>query len=534
MNRFFAESLYLARYANFPPGPANGCVTLRTNSGAQRAWRSATRRSGSAPDGRDQLGSSNFLQFPVGTSLMYINDGWDPRNRQNSIMRNIKRAFWGILALLSALWLYAEPQVFQPANFLAFRASMVQYSGIIVMGAMSVAMILALRPRWPEGWLGGLDKMYRLHKWLGITALVVSVIHWLWSQGPKWAVGFGWLQRPARGARPVLENPIEQFLMSLRGSAEGLGEWAFYAAVLLIALSLIKRFPYRLFYMTHRLLAVVYLVLVFHSVVLTQFSYWTSPVGVVMAVLMIAGTYAAVIALLGRVGAANQVEGKIASLQYYPGVRTLETEIDVPQGWPGHKPGQFAFATSNPSEGAHPYTIASAWNDRDRHIRFVTKELGDHTNRLREKLHVGQKVKIEGPYGCFDFDNGQPRQIWIGGGIGITPFIAGMEYIAQERHAHADRLPVIDLFHTTADYDETAIRKLKADAEAAAIRLHVMVDARDGLLTGDRIRAAVPDWRDASIWFCGPAGFGEALRRDFAAQGLPVTERFHQELFAMR
>ena len=88
---------------------------------------------------------------------MYINDGWDPRNRQNSIMRNIKRAFWGILALLSALWLYAEPQVFQPANFLAFRASMVQYSGIIVMGAMSVAMILALRPRWPEGWLGGLD-----------------------------------------------------------------------------------------------------------------------------------------------------------------------------------------------------------------------------------------------------------------------------------------------------------------------------------------------------------------------------------------
>jgi len=451
-------------------------------------------------------------------------------------MRNIKRAFWGTLVLLSALWLLAERSVFQAANFFALRDAMVQYSGVIAIGCMSIAMVLALRPRWPERWFGGLDKMYRLHKWLGITALVVSVIHWLWSQGPKWAVGLGWLERPPRGTRPVLENPIEQFLMTMRGSAEGLGEWAYYAAVLLIAMALIKYLPYRLFYKAHRLLAITYLVLVFHAAVLTTFDYWTSPVGVLMALLMIAGVYSAVIVLLGRVGAGRQVQGKIVALQYYPGVRALETEIEVPHGWPGHKPGQFAFAMSDSSEGAHPYTIASGWNDKERHITFVTKELGDHTGRLREKLHVGQTVKVEGPYGCFDFDNGQPRQIWIGGGIGITPFIAGMQHIAIARRAHPDQLgpPEIDLFHTTAEYDENAIAKLTADAEAAKIRLHVLVDARDGRLTGDRIRAAVPGWRDASIWFCGPAGFGEAIRRDFAAHGLRVEERFHQELFAMR
>jgi predicted ferric reductase len=403
------------------------------------------------------------------------------------------------------------------------------------MVALSVAMVLALRPRWPERWFGGLDKMYRLHKWLGIAALVVSVVHWLWTQGPKWAVGWGLLERPARGARPPLENPIEQFLMTLRGSAEGLGEWAFYATAVLIALALIKYFPYRLFYRTHLLLAGTYLVLVFHSVVLTRFDYWTSPIGVVMALLLAVGTYAAVVVLLRRVGAGRQIPGRIASLHYYPGVRALETEIEVPQGWPGHRPGQFAFATSDSSEGAHPYTIASAWNDKARRITFVTKELGDHTSRLREKLRIGQEVKIEGPYGCFDFDNGQPRQIWIGGGIGITPFIAGMKHLAQERRAYPNQpRPMIDLFHTTADYDERALAKLEADAEAAGIRLHILVDGRDGFLTGERIRAAVPDWRQASIWFCGPAGFGEVLRDDFDAQGLPVAERFHQELFAMR
>lgn len=450
-------------------------------------------------------------------------------------MQHIKLTFWGALALLTVLWLVAEPTVFQPANFFVLRGTMVQYTGIIAMAAMSVAMILALRPRWPERWFGGLDKMYRLHKWLGIAALVISVIHWLWSQGPKWAVGWGVIAPPVRGERPSLENPIEQFLMSQRGTAEGLGEWAFYAAVLLIALALIKYFPYRPFYKTHRLLAVVYLILVFHAVVLTTFSYWTSPIGAVMALLLAAGTYAAVVVLLRLVGAGRQVRGRIASLHYYPGVKALETEIEVQQGWPGHKPGQFAFALSDRTEGAHPYTIASAWNEKDPRITFVTKELGDHTSRLREKLNVGQEVRIEGPYGCFDFDNGQPRQIWIGGGIGITPFIAGMKHLTQERRVHlVQPHPVIDLFHTTADYDEKAIAKLTADAKSAGVRLHILVNSRDGLLTGERIRAAVPDWRDASIWFCGPTGFGEALRRDFAAQGLPVAKRFHHELFAMR
>jgi predicted ferric reductase len=450
-------------------------------------------------------------------------------------MRNIKRAFWILLAVLSILWLAAEPSVLQSEGFFAVRAAVVQYSGIVAIGVMSVAMLLVLRPRWPERWLGGLDKMYRLHKWLGITALAVAVVHWLWSQGPKWAVRWGLLERPVRGDRLPLGNPVAAFLKGLRGPAEGAGEWAFYAAVLLITLALVKYFPYRLFYRTHRLLAIAYLVLVFHAVVLTNFGYWISPLGVLLALLLAGGSYAAAIVLLRRVAADRQVQGRIASLQYYPGVRALEVEIEVPQGWPGHRPGQFAFATSDRSEGAHPYTIASAWNERDRRITFVTKELGDHTSRLREKLQVGQEVRIEGPYGCFDFDNGEPRQIWIGGGIGITPFIAAMKHLALERRADPDMpAPAIDLFHATADYDETALGKLTADGKAANIRLHVLVDARDGRLTGDRIRAAVPEWRSASIWFCGPAGFGEALRQDFAAQGLPVAERFHQELFAMR
>lgn len=451
-------------------------------------------------------------------------------------MRHIKIAFWAALVLLAALWLVADPLALQASGFFVLRGSMVQISGVLAMTCMSLAMILALRPRWPERWVGGLDKMYRLHKWLGIGALVLAIMHWLWAKGPKWAVGFGWLARPERGARPATAGAVEQSFLSWRGTAEGIGEWAFYAAVLLIAVALIHRIPYHLFYKTHRLLAAVYLVLVFHAVVLMNFPYWASPLGLVMAVLMAYGTWAAIVVLARRVGAGRKVDGTISRLHYFPNLRVLEGEIDTLQGWPGHKPGQFAFVTWAEAEEAHPYTIASTWVPSEHRLTFITKALGDHTQRLPEVLRVGQPVKVEGPYGCFSFDDDRPRQIWVGGGIGITPFIARMKQLAMDRQAYAGRPhpQAIDLFHTTADYSEEAIGKLTADAEAAGVRLHVLHDPRDGRLTGDRIRAAVPDWRAASVWFCGPAGFGAALRNDLARHGLPVDERFHQELFAMR
>lgn len=224
------------------------------------------------------------------------------------------------------------------------------------------------------------------------------------------------------------------------------------------------------------------------------------------------------------------------AVHYFPTLRVIEGEINTLHGWPGHKPGQFAFVTWDEPEGAHPCTIASAWNPSEHRLTFITKGLGDYTRRMPETLRVGQPVKVEGPYGCFTFDDDQPRQIWIGGGIGITPFIARIKQLAMDRQAYSGRprSQIIDLFHTTADWSEEAIAKLTAEAEMAGVRLHVLHDSRDGLLAGDRIRAAVPEWKEASVLFCGPAGFGTALRNDFARQGLPVDERFHQELFAMR
>ncbi|MBP8185248.1 MAG: ferric reductase-like transmembrane domain-containing protein [Pseudomonas sp.] len=445
-------------------------------------------------------------------------------------MKNIKIALWLLLVGLTLLWALADTFLPKPLSYFSLRTVLVQYTGIMTMAVMSVAMILAVRPRRAEPLLGGLDKMYRLHKWLGISALVFGSAHWLWAKGTKWAVGWGWLTKPAKGGGAPLElGSIEQLLRSQRGLAETLGEWAFYAALVLIILALVKRFPYHWFAKTHSILAALYLVLVFHTVVLVKFAYWSQPIGIVTALLLVGGTVAALQALCKRIGARRKVQGAIHSLTEYPQLSVLETRIALQAGWPGHKAGQFAFVTSSAAEGAHPYTIASAWNPPQQQISFITKALGDHTSRLPQILHVGDRVTVEGPYGCFTFDDQKRRQIWIGAGIGITPFVARLKQLALT----PDRQHSIDLFHPAGEYSPQAMDKLRAAAAAAAVRLHLLVANQNDRLNGARLRQQIPDWQDASVWFCGPKGFGQSLRDDLVAHGLKPAD-FHQELFQMR
>jgi predicted ferric reductase len=443
-------------------------------------------------------------------------------------MKNVKRSFWLLLIVLSLLWLLADTPVPRPFTYFSFRRVFLQYTGVIAIGLMSVIMILATRPKWLERPLNGMDKIYLLHKHLGIATLVVAILHWWWAQGTKWMVGWGWLDRPGHRPHGHASSPFQQWLASQRGLAESLGDWAFYGVVILIALALIKWIPYHFFQKTHKLIAVVYLLLVYHSIVLTKFAYWSKPIGWVMALLMGAGTISALLALTGQIGRRRKVRGVIKSLTYYPMMRVLEVSVEMGKAWKGHTPGQFAFVTSSKTEGAHPYTMASAWDPEKRSVTFIVKELGDYTRKLHQLLTVRMPVIVEGPYGCFDFEDQCPRQIWAGAGIGITPFIARMKYLARNPGTQK-----IDLFHSTHDFEPEAIEKLTSDTQAAHVRLHMNVTSREERLTAENICATVPEWESASVWFCGPLAFGKDLRTALIKRGLP-PERFHQELFEMR
>lgn len=173
-------------------------------------------------------------------------DGNDPSVRRIEFMKNIRLAYLVLLTGLALLWLFADGVLSAPYQFRAFQLSMINFTGILTLGCMSAGMFLAIRPTSVEPFLGGLDKSYRLHKWLGISTLVFSTLHWLWVKAPNWLIGLGWMQRPSRKLDLLSGETLPalaRILSSQRGLAKSIGEWAFYAAVALIIVALLKRFP---------------------------------------------------------------------------------------------------------------------------------------------------------------------------------------------------------------------------------------------------------------------------------------------------
>lgn len=85
-------------------------------------------------------------------------------------MRNIKLTLAIFFGGIFALWLLATSFPDQWGVY-PVRNLLLQLTGAISILAMSACLILAVRPKILETPLGGLDKMYRLHKWFGIIAL---------------------------------------------------------------------------------------------------------------------------------------------------------------------------------------------------------------------------------------------------------------------------------------------------------------------------------------------------------------------------
>ncbi len=437
-----------------------------------------------------------------------------------------------VIVAISGIWFITELETIQiTTEWLAWRSLTTQYTGILSIILMSVSMLLAIRPVIIESYLNGLDKLYKLHKWIGISGFTFGIIHWIITQLPKWMTMLGILERKGRPPRPnvIFDNVIQQFFQTQRGFAESIGEWAFYIFSALIIITLAKKiFSYTKFIKTHHIMAIIYLVLVWHSIVLLKFTYWNSTIGIILAGFITTGSISAIIVLLHKIGKRRTHLGNIKNIKINEESKiiTLSLTLDTPIT---HKSGQFAFLTLNEKEGAHPFTISSAGNKTNQtELEFKIKKLGDYTNTFVETIKIGDHVKVEGPYGKFTLNGEKKHQIWIAGGIGITPFLSKLKELSDHKLSSN-----IYLFYTTKIPDPFLIEELKKYAANTGIKLHISIDEHDGLLTADKIIKMIPAWKQADIWFCGPETFGNVLKHDFIKNGLQ-KKNYHVELFEFR
>lgn len=435
----------------------------------------------------------------------------------------MKRILLPFSILMIALWAMAQPADILDfsAPFLKMREAYTVLLGFLALGWMAFVMLLALHPFWLERALGGLDRLYQAHKWSGIGATVLVVAHWLLILSPRTVFSLGLAVAPAGGRPP--HGPRDPLL----GLARESGEWAAWLMLVLLVVALLRFLPYRWFRQAHKGFPVVFLIGAFHSVVLSKDMLLT-PLGGLICVVSVFGSVVSVISLLGFLGRWRRLSGEVAQVATQVN-GMVEVHIRPDARWPGHQAGQFALLTLDAKEGPHPFTIASHWQEGAL-LRFCIKPLGDYTRSLAGRIKPGQVVQLEGPFGGFDFAAPQQRQIWVAGGIGLTPFMARLEALA----AQGGNSGPIDLFYCARTEAEAAYpAELAGLCERAGVKLHLRVSERQGRLRTQEV-AAVGPMQEACVWFCGAEHWGKQLHQELRQQyGLPAG-RFNQEAFNFR
>jgi predicted ferric reductase len=194
------------------------------------------------------------------------------------------------------------------------------------------------------------------------------------------------------------------------------------------------------------------------------------------------------------------------------------------------KPGQFGFLrVMKPGlREPHPFTIAGI--EADGIVRFAIKPLGDYTQALRANIAAGDRLKLEGGYGRFNHRRGGKKQIWLAGGIGVTPFLA------MARHLKGDEGQQIHMVYCVRDRREAiGLETFEAQARTLGNFSFVLHDSSaDGRLDAAKLATgSVIDPSGADLWFCGPPPLREAIVKGLKELG-KKPRRIEFERFQFR
>lgn len=408
------------------------------------------------------------------------------------------------LVVIVATTLFPAYQLFTLPNVADQIALFSQYLGLAALILMAWGQILSTRMAGIEAVFGGLDRVYVLHKWAGIAAMAAILVH-------------DTVDAEMRGlGRDTVLTEL----------AETLGEISLYGLLILVVVSVATFIPYHLWKWTHKAMGAMFAAGTVHFVFIMKPFAMTDPAGLYTGVFCVAGLAAYVWMLLPdhmRPSRAYKVAGIEKS-----GDALAVSLAPVSKGIRA-TPGQFGILSFTGAGASEPHPFSFSKVGADGTLRVTVKALGDFTAHLPRVLEVGQDVRVQGPFGRFRLATKGP-QVWVAGGIGVTPFVAWAGALAPDA-------PDVHLFYCVKSR-VGAPHLDEVEAMAAAkpnLHLHVIASAEgtrlSAALIADRVGAV--QLGSAKVSFCGPVGLRRSLQHGLSHYGV-TGRRFHFEEFEFR
>jgi predicted ferric reductase len=196
-----------------------------------------------------------------------------------------------------------------------------------------------------------------------------------------------------------------------------------------------------------------------------------------------------------------------------------------------HRAGQFLFVRfpgDKDLNESHPFTISSAPSEET--LRLTIKASGDFTRELFAQLKDGANAIVEGPYGMFNYKTGGAKQIWIAGGIGLTPFLSFL------RDMNGNLAHDVDLYYTVRHPEEAIfLDEIESiDKKNSRLKVYPRYTAKEGSLTIEYIvQNSGGNVSGHHVYMCGPLPMVQAFEKKFLALKVP-KENIHFEEFNFR
>jgi predicted ferric reductase/Ca2+-binding EF-hand superfamily protein len=521
---------------------------------------------------RNRDGKLSFLDFetlavnhPDATALIFPSEAsWiaprgelSPERRSAGLAARFDRFVDNRRALVFVvtLWVLANAALFMNA-VLHYRAlganelvqiargsgACIYLNGALILLPMARRTLTFAR-RMPLLRLMPLDDSVAIHRWLGGSLLIFSLVH-----------------TAAHGANWATSSPGLWASLSTNAAA-----WSGFALLLVFGVMWVFSRPFvrgtgrfELFYWTHLLYIVWFALALLHGP-----SFW-----------MWAGVPLLIFAadrLLRSFRSVPRTE-VFACEPLASGVTKLT--VERPEGF-RHRAGDYLYLKL-PALARyewHPFTISSAPEQSD--LTLHVRSLGNFTTALhnlaRERSRLTSppilKAQLDGPFGTANQRIFELRHaVLIGAGIGVTPFASVLESIVFRGQAGQGVLEKVYFYWLNRDpisfeWFAKLLACLERDAPMGLVDIRIFMTGGRGNITSTLLhvarevahdlgdpdvvtglesmtRVGAPDWRAelsaiardcpaAEVFYCGPPGLARSVRSVCSEVGLG----FHQEQF---
>lgn len=368
-----------------------------------------------------------------------------------------------------------------------------------VVTVFAANFLMATRARWVERIFGGLDKMYLIHRRAAVIASTLIIAHFLIV--PRDLTAF----TPGK--------PLGMYALIL----------ILIGVILSAAAPLKRKIPYNKWLNIHKLMGIFYVLAVVHGMMVNS----------LIKELPITRIYVFGMSFIGVAawfykaflfGLFNKKLSYTIKALNIPVKGIVELTLEPKDKAMDYRAGQFAFFTfpTLSKREQHPFTISS--HPLDNMLRVTIKDLGDYSGKMNE-LKVGDLALLEGPYGLFSTKYAkEKRQVWIAGGIGITPFLS----LAKDMYTHD-----VELIWSVKNDKEAVYSKELLDIAENNIHFKYSLWPSDekGYLTIDKL--SMEDIASKAYFICGPESLKKSIIMQLKTLGVKMSDIYDEE-FAFR